>query len=138
MRSWITFISLIFHCLLLSAHVSATGGQCYSRAQASCRDQWTKLVVAQGDNQNGKVCRYFGDVHTCTLKYMSNCKFEKHEQELYHKDIVGIYTHKPYSCALIGGNLEFKGEYQGSGTSVVTASILLLPILLLINSIFYT
>lgn len=30
-------------------------------------------------------------------------------------DIVEHYIRKPFSCALIGGNLEFKAEYNGGG-----------------------
>lgn len=130
-------ILVSFYSLNPAGWVSATlGGQCYSRAQASCQDKWTKLIVAQREGRNNNICSYFGDVHSCTLKYMSDCKLQKEEQELYQRDIVRVYTNKPYSCALIGGNLQYKGEYQDSGARRVKAPefLFLLPLFTLLKS----
>lgn len=100
----------------ISVLAQAGGGQCLSQAQqVTCRETMTHMVEAEENGDKKHICRTFGDLHTCILQAMSTCPYNSKEKKLYEMDIVEHYIRKPFSCALIGGNLEFKAEYNGGG-----------------------
>ncbi|XP_045174280.2 uncharacterized protein LOC123535622 [Mercenaria mercenaria] len=112
---------------------SGSGGPCYSMSQTKCQQAWTNLWVAQHERQDNKICQYFGDLNKCTMDFKATCRFERHEDDLYQEDIVNVYSKKPYSCAVIGGNIRYK-EDEGEENSVSRSqqSIYLITFLALI------
>ncbi|XP_052215216.1 uncharacterized protein LOC127833803 [Dreissena polymorpha] len=105
-----------------------SGGQCYSACQAHCSEAWSKLWTANHNRQYQDICRHFGDINTCTMQFQTQCRFSEGETTLYQTDIVQYYTGKPHNCPLIGGNMEYKGQYDTTPRSGACSTGILSPI----------
>ncbi|XP_060587944.1 uncharacterized protein LOC132743441 [Ruditapes philippinarum] len=105
------------------------GGPCYSRSQKKCRIPFHNLWSAKMEGRDGAICGYFKDLHKCTMDFQATCKFK---DDLYETDIVNVYTRKPYSCQLMGGNIRYNGEYDANSAKRFQLSTILMMILNLV------
>ncbi|KAL4225686.1 hypothetical protein ACF0H5_016375 [Mactra antiquata] len=118
---YIVIYVILFILLLLQSSIKAD--ECYSRSQGECTRFLSKLWTAYRQKQNGNICRSFGELNTCTMKYATKCRFTDYERNLYKKDIVQTFTKEPYNCEMIGGNMMLKGgDHKTSKASSVLYS----------------